>query len=395
MAWRGTWEKVRRWLNIWMSQFRVATLKNLRPSADNARGVAVIKIDAIGDFVIWLDSASQYRAIYPNQNITLVCNTACAEIAENTGFFDEIISVQSKRFESDNRYKKEVWNSFRNRGFNTLLQTAYSRTVDMDLLAMNIPAKEKLAFAADESRVNLSRYMVLKSFRKRLDHIYDRLLSPGGENLMELVRNAVFIRGLGQDFQAGYPVLPQVQVRPGVIPAGMYAVIFPGASSGKKMWPIERYAKVGEYLILDKGMDIYLCGGENEAYLYKEFVNAMDQGRDRVHDLFGKTTLTELAEIIRNACLYVGNDTSGVHFAAAVNTKAICIFGEFAYGRFLPYQCERDCSGHEPIIVCSAKKPCAGCAYGAITAECRQHLIKTGRYQCMDDVRVEQVLEAI
>lgn len=397
MAWHDTWEKVGRWLNIWLSQFRIAGLKNLRPAFRDVQGIVVIKIDAIGDFLIWLDSASQYREIYQGQTITLVCNTACAEIAEKTGFFDEILPIQSRRFESDNKYKKEVWNRFQNRSFHTLLQTAYSRTIDMDLLAMSIPAEEKIAFVADESRVNLSRYMALKPIRKKLDNIYDRLIPSGGEDLMELERNAVFIRGLGHDFQAGYPSLPQMQVRPEVIPQEPYAVIFPGASSGKKMWPIERYAAVGEYLIAKKDMDIYLCGGENEAYLYRQFVHSIKHKtyKNRVHNLFGKTTLPELAEVVRNARLLVGNDTSGIHFAAAVNTRGICIFGEFAYGRFLPYRCERGCKDHEPIIVCSAKKSCAGCAYGKITSDCKEHLIRTGRYQCMDEVSVEQVLQKI
>ncbi len=397
MAWRDTWNKACRWSNIWLSQFRIVGLQNRRPGVDNACGIAVIKIDAIGDFLIWLDSASQYKLIYPKQQITLVCNTACAEIAGSTGFFDEIIPIQSRRFESDNRYKREIWDSFRDKNFHTLLQTAYSRTIDMDLLAMNIPAKEKIAFAADESRVNLSRYMAFKNIRRKLDMVYDRLIPSGGENLMELERNAVFIRGLGRDFQAGYPSLPRMQVRRGVIPPKPYVVIFPGASSGKKMWPIERYAKVGGYIVSEKGMDIYMCGGENESYLYGQFVEAMEQPqyRDRVHDLFGKTTLSELAEIIRSASLLIGNDTSGIHFAAAVNTRGICIFGEFAYGRFLPYRCERDCRDHEPIIVCSASKACAGCAYGSITSDCKEHLLRTGRYQCMDDVSAEQVISEI
>lgn len=390
-------QKARRWLNIWMSQFLVLRLKNRRPARGRGRGIVVIKIDAIGDFLIWLDSAAQYKMIYPGQEITLVCNTACAAIADNTGYFDKVVSIQSRRFESDNKYRKEVWDSFRDKAFHMLLQTEYSRTVDMDLLAMNIPADEKTAFVSDESRLNLSRYMTFKGIRRKLDRIYDRLIPPGGENLMELERNAVFIRGLGHDFKAGYPELPQTHAEEVIKPSGPYTVIFPGGSSGKKMWPIERYAQVGEYVVRKKDMDICLCGGKDEAYLYKQFVDAMaDKAcRDRVHDMLGKTTLTGLAEIIRGACLLISNDTSGIHFAAAVNTKGICIFGEFAYGRFLPYRCERDCSGHEPVIVCSAGKDCAGCVYGSMTSECKAHLVKTGRYQCLDEVSVEQVIKEI
>lgn len=396
MVWRSVCDKARRWINIWFTQFRVAGLSNRRPVLD-AQGIIIIKMDAIGDFLIWLDSAEQFKKLYAGQKITLVCNTFCSDIARNTGFFDEVISIESKKFETDIKYKKEIWSYFYNRAFRILLQTAYSRTIDMDLLARNIPAKEKIAFVADESRVNLSRFISFRYIRKKLDSTYDRLIPSGGNNLMELERNAVFVRGLGFDFQAGYPSLPQISVSPKKIPSKPYTVIFPGASSGKKMWPISRYAQVGEYIIMEKGMDLYLCGSSNEAYLFGQFVELMEHKelKNKVHDLFGKTTLPELAEIIRNAELLVGNDTSGIHFAAAVNTKGICIFGEFAYGRFLPYRCERDCKEHEPIIVCSAKKNCAGCAYGKITAACKEHLLKTGRYQCVDEVSVEQVIQAL
>ena len=295
MAWRSARDKVCRWINIWLTQFRIAGLKNQRPTARDAQGIIIIKIDAIGDFLIWLDSAEQYKKLYKGQKITLVCNAFCTDIAKNTGFFDEVISIESKKFEADNQYKKEIWKRFHKRMFHTLLQTEYSRTIDMDLLARNIPAKEKIAFVADESRMNLSRFITFRHIRKKLDNTYDRLIPSGEKNLMELERNAVFIRGLGFDFYAGYPSFPQVHVRKEIIPSKPYAVIFPGGSSGKKMWPIERYAQVGEYIIKKKGMDLYLCGGQNEAYLFRQFVEAVEQEefKKSVHNLFGKTTLLE------------------------------------------------------------------------------------------------------
>lgn len=142
MVWRSVCDKARRWINIWFTQFRVAGLSNRRPVLD-AQGIIIIKMDAIGDFLIWLDSAEQFKKLYAGQKITLVCNTFCSDIARNTGFFDEVISIESK-FETDIKYKKEIWSYFYNRAFRILLQTAYSRTIDMDLLARNIPAKKKL-----------------------------------------------------------------------------------------------------------------------------------------------------------------------------------------------------------------------------------------------------------
>lgn len=397
MTWQNKLEKIKRWANIWLSQFRVLCIKNQRPQNTVSGKIVVIKIDAIGDFLIWLDSASQYRECYPNYNITLICNTACEEIAEHTGFFDRIIAIKNKKFEADNSYKKEVLRILQKQNCNVLLQPAYSRTVDMDILACSIPADEKIGFVADESRENLSRYLTFGWVRKRLDKIYDKLIPSGEEDLMELERNARFIRGLGHDFMAGYPTLLPSCIEEGILPEKPYAVLFPGASSEKKMWPIERFAKVGKYLIKQKDWDIYLCGSNEEAYLYERFIKAMGHSaqKDRVHNYFGKTSLLELAEVIRHAKLFVGNDTSGIHFAAAVNTKGICILGEFAYGRFLPYRCERDCAGHEPIIVCHAGMSCAGCAHGTMTQACKKHLLTTGRHLCIENVSVKQVIEQI
>lgn len=397
MAWHNKVEKIGRWLNIWLSQFSVLRLKNKRPEDKKATGVVIIKMDAIGDFLIWLDSAAQYKNIYPNQKITLVCNTVCKEIAKHTGFFDEIVEIQSKRFEADNKYKKEVLSILEQKNFDILLQPAYSRTVDMDILAYHIPANEKIGFMADESRENLSRYLTFRWIRKKMDAVYDKLIPSGEENQMELERNAKFIRGLGHDYVVGYPVLPPAKVKAEVIPQKPYVVIFPGASSSKKMWSIERFAEVGEYIITEKNMDIFLCGSKEEAYLYGKFVDALKVPAlaVRVHDYFGKTTLLELAEVIRNAEILIGNDTSGIHFAAAVNTKGICIFGEFAYGRFLPYSCEKNVPMHKPIIVCHAGMECVGCSHGAITPKCKEHLMKTGQHLCIEKVSVEQVISHI
>lgn len=393
MKWQNKIKKIGRWVNIWLSQFQIKRLENQRPIGNIEDSIVVIKMDAIGDFLIWLDSAAQYREIYRNHRIVLICNTICEEIARHTDFFDDIIAIQSKKFESDNRYKKEIWKMLQKQSFKILLQPAYSRTVDMDLLACHIPAKEKIAFVADESRENLSRFLTFREIRQKLDAVYDKLIPPGEEGLMELERNANFIRGLGRVYKVGYPALSVYEVKEGVIPQKPYVVIFPGASSEKKMWPIERFAEVGEYIILEKNMDIYLCGSGAELHLYQAFVDSMkkDKCKERVYNCFGKTTLLELAEIIRHAELIISNDTSGIHFAAAVDTKGICILGEFAYGRFLPYCCEQECKDHNPIIVCHAGMPCAGCAHGSITSECKEHLIKTGRHLCIENISVEQI----
>ena len=56
-------------------------LLNLVPKRKNHEGLAIIKVDAIGDFILWLDTAQRYRKLYPHQTIVLIANKTCYDLA--------------------------------------------------------------------------------------------------------------------------------------------------------------------------------------------------------------------------------------------------------------------------------------------------------------------------
>ncbi|MCM1466640.1 MAG: glycosyltransferase family 9 protein [Alistipes sp.] len=390
MGLKGKIDKLLRWGKIWRAQFTAAKTQNARCGAGSGK-VLVIKSDAIGDFLIWLDSAKELRTLYEGKCIVLICSSPCVEIAKATGYFDEILTLDIRRFESDTAYRKEMIRQFSGLSFDTLIQTAFSRTVHMDMLAAVIPATEKIGLVSDESRTNLSRYIVTKSNKKKLDSVYDKLIPVTDGWLMEVKRNGELIRGLGRkDFKTGMPVLKPYDVRDGIIPKGDYFIIFPGASTPKKMWNIKSFGEIADYVCEKTGWIAYACGGRDEQYLYGRL------DRTGIVDYFGKTTLMELAEVIRHARLVISNDTSGIHFAAAVNTPSVCILGEYNYGRFLPYDYDREYGSElKPMIVCHADMPCKRCAAGKMTSECNACMAATGRYLCVEKVTVSQVKEAV
>ena len=44
-----------------------------------SNGLLLLRLDALGDFILWLDSAKEYRKIYPGRKITLLVNAAWVE----------------------------------------------------------------------------------------------------------------------------------------------------------------------------------------------------------------------------------------------------------------------------------------------------------------------------
>lgn len=386
--------KVLRWKNMFFAQFQLGKIVSRKKNVTNG-SVLIIKLDAIGDFIIWLDSAKEYRNLYPNKKLVLLCNEICVEIAKSEKNFDEIISLNIKQFESNRKYRNEKLKELEGLEFEMLIQAVYSRTVYMDILAAHITAGRKIAFKADETRTNLSRYMITRANKRRLDAIYEQLIETQYGTMMEIRRNGEMICNLGmKNFQTARPILHRQIIRSEIILPDSYFVIFPGSSTTKKMWDIANFAEIIDYVYEKTGWKVCLCGGKNEEYLFDKLSQTL-KTKVVVYNYFGKTTLLELAEVIRKASMVISNDTSGIHFSAAVNTPAICIMGEYDYGRFLPYDYDIKENDEAQMIVCSANMICRHCAKDKMTTECKKYLARTGRYMCIDRVDVSQVKMAV
>ena len=384
----GLVSKLKNWANLWLNQFDIKSIENRKCSYNDS--VLVIKLDAIGDFIIWLDSAKEYKGMFPRKKCILMCNKTCKELAEATNYFDEIITLDINKFEQDKEYRENQIKINKERECGVLIQTAYSRTQHMDILAASIPANKKIAFEADESKSNVSRSLVTKKNKLVLDSFYDQLIPASEENLMELQRNKEFLVGLGkQGFKSAIPKLPYI--KDVEIPPYDYFLVFPGASTKIKTWRPERFAEVINHIQRKNDLMCLVCGGSLEQDLFEVIKNKVND-QNRVVNYCGKTSLVELIEVVRNARFVLSNDTSGIHYAAATGRPGICPFGEYNYGRFLPYESDE---GSGTVKVCSENMNCRGCASNHMSLRCIAHILKTGRYECVDRIEPDSLLKWI
>ena len=100
-----------------------------------------------------------------------------------------------------------------------------------------------------------------------------------------------------------------------------YAVIHPGSPLATKRWEPGRFAGVARTLQAD-GLTIVLTGGPGEESLVAEVA----RGVPGATILLG-LKIPELAELIRGARLYMGNDSGPMHLAAAVGTPTVAVWG--------------------------------------------------------------------
>jgi ADP-heptose:LPS heptosyltransferase len=101
---------------------------------------------------------------------------------------------------------------------------------------------------------------------------------------------------------------------------GRFAVLVPGAAPHRpgKRWPEEKFAALAPQL----RMPVVVLGSADEAELARPIRKVVPAAID----LTGKTSLIQLAAVVRRAKLAVGNDTGPMHLAAAFGVPSVVLF---------------------------------------------------------------------
>lgn len=352
--------------------------------------LVLVRVDSIGDFMIWLDTAKEYRKGFPEYRISLCVNSLLYEFAKLLPYWDELLAVDIKRLNSNAIYRYRLLVQIRRIGANIAIQPSYSRVyLEGDALIRATGARHRIGSVGNTSNMP-------PALKKIADHWYTQLVPAAAEPLMELERNAEFFRGLsqpgkhikqtgaqGNGFSASLPVWPaQASWVPPVSIQGPYFVIFPGASWVGRQWPMARFAAVIGAVHRQTQWCPVLCGSASEQALCQQIIE--QSAVPSALNLGGATSLAELAEVLRGAKGLVSNETSAIHMAAAVSTPSVCILGGGHFGRFMPY----------PIAVAGVKPaaavhpmPCFNCNW-----HCNQPHEAGGAVPCITGISVAQVL---
>ena len=326
---------------------------------DGRRRLLVIKLDAIGDFILWLDFAKGLREFYPSatHDLVLLGNEAWTEFATGIPFFDRILPVDRMRFILNPFYRFQTLLNIRQQGFTIVIDPAFSREFQYSPAVVRMSgARECFAPLGDEG--------IQRHWQKKIsDAWYTELLPSSPGFLMEMRRNAEFLRALGhKQFKARIPLYhpqyaaPQDSAKP-------YYVLFPGAGWVNRQWPIENFAALATLIYKATGWPGIICGGPSEELLARQLQERTDAHLD---SRIGQTTLDALAAIIASAQFLVGNETSAVHLAAAVSTPAVCILGGGHFGRFLPYNPEVESPGRPLPLTITHRMECYNCNWHCI-----------------------------
>lgn len=284
------------------------------------RSVLIVRPDAIGDVVLMSPLLRELRRNLPRAHITLVVQPRVYNLVERCPYVDEVLA-----YRHPSRGYLHAVDSL-GRAFALSAGRLWSRRFEMalvgrwdhgpygaSLLAYFSGACHRIGFATlDVSRRERGPEGLLLT-----DVIYDDGAYPG-EQRHEVNRNLEPLRLLG-----GSVVADALEVWTDsedeafarrLLDDGEWIAMVPGASGGKRLWPVGRYREVADGLVGSHGAGVLILGGPEHRALGESIREGLG---GRVVNVCGEATLRQSAALLGRCRLYVGGDTGPMHIAAA------------------------------------------------------------------------------
>ena len=285
--------------------------------------VLVVKLGALGDFVLAFGPFAAIRAAHPRADITLLTTAPFAELARASPWFDRV-TVDAR---------PSVWHlpgllRLRRalRGFDMVYDLQTSSRSGWYFWLAGWPRWSGIARFCALPHANPGRNAMHTAERQReqlaaagIPHV-----PPPDLDWLHSEKPSPYGRGLGEgpaprSSGAWFP-------HPDPLPKGEgegRIVLIPGAAPHRprKRWPADRFAALAA-LLANRGLTPIIVGAAADA----PYAATIRAACPAAIDLTGRTTLLQLAQTLSGAALAIGNDTGPTHLAAALGVPTIALF---------------------------------------------------------------------
>jgi ADP-heptose:LPS heptosyltransferase len=267
----------------------------------------VIKLGALGDFVLALAAMRRIREAHPEAEITLLTTPAFAALGEACPYID--------RVETDGRPRgvaaaTRMIGRLRAAGYDRVydLQTSSRSSFYFQLLRPDPPEWSGVALGCSHPHRNPERD-AMHTLERQAEQLQDAGIWP----------DAPTARGSAPPPDLSWMAAGE---RPDRRPAWFdldppYVLVVPGGAPHRldKRWPAR---------LADEGFGVGVIGGPGEVEVAREIGDACASARN----LTGKTDFAQIAALGAGAALAVGNDTGPTHLIAAAGAPTLALFSD-------------------------------------------------------------------
>jgi ADP-heptose:LPS heptosyltransferase len=371
-------------------------LAGRRPKRSKAAGrvpqnILVLQLADMGDVLLSSPFLRELRRLRPDAWIGLVVQPAMVSLVERCPYVDEVIPFRWRSF-------KDWGNSFSGhprwwfQAARLTVQRLWPHHIDLAIsLRWNNDAPQAAALTLMYTSGSPERVGYRDVPHDRLPYRVtdiNRLLTSGPVRSYlkhEVEMQLEILSALGAGPTADHVEIWTSQEdedfardtlnRTGFSATSPLIAIAPGAAWPFRRWPEERFIALGRWLQEAYGANIAILAAPAELALARRIENGLTKGQ--TVNLGGRTTIMQMAAVLRRCRLFIGNDSGPIHLAAGVGVPVVGFYGPGEYERFRPWGVI-----HTAIRV---GLPCSPCSQECVFGDPR----------CIRGISLEQAKEVI
>jgi heptosyltransferase-1 len=336
----------------------------IRPDMSKVRRLLIVKLSSIGDVVHALPVSAAIGRAFPHVELSWVVEEMAAPIVQGNSFLHEVIVVPA--VVRENRKSPYSLNHFLK-----LRRDLSNRCFDVTLDLQGLSKSALVAWATG------ARYRYGYDWLRELAPLLEKRIPRRVESIHVVDQFLDVARFLGAEVdKAEFPLYisdeemdsaKELLNREEIDYSRPFVVINPSSGGGgNKGWGAERFAALLNEVHTDCRVPVLLIGGRGDAEVANEICSAVGHPPA---NLVGKTSLKELAAILKLSALHLCGDTGSAHIAAALGTRVVSIFGRSNPARLAPYgqsefalhhrdQCAAVCKRFHETAPVNSKQKC-------------------------------------
>lgn len=253
--------------------------------------ILAIRNDRFGEFLLNIPAFRALKDAYPEAKLTLAVDSSVKELAQCVEYADEVVVW-------DNYFKKEL----RRYKFDVCVILNPTKEAHwlgfLDGIPLRVGYNRKWGFLLNK-KIPDNKYLGL---RHEVEYNLELVSLIGAKSNDQSLALGNLPSGFGTDYTGA-------------------VAIHPYTSDTLKQWPVEGFQQLAKRLSEELKSRVLIVG-KDEGKGKEGFDNL---GNDIIN-LINKTSLVELAQVLKRCKLLVSCDSGPMHLAAAVGAPAIALF---------------------------------------------------------------------
>lgn len=327
--------------------------------------ILILSLTRMGDLLQASPLLAGLKKKYPGVKVDVLVSSDFSQIAKSIPNIDEIKTFNLKQFVPLKaeykgevtlvgiyRYVEEIIDELAKAKYNIAINLSHSKL--SAILASQINVQDIRGITSSDFGNRMVKHPWLRYFASI---IFNRAYNSF--NLVDVYLKSGEVEGTEDHLlvkveKESIKFSEELLSKHGVTEKDFLVGFQPGSNMEARRWPTKSFANLANQIVNDLHGKVILFGVESEVMLGQEIEKMAEA---KIINTIGKTSIQQLAALLKRCNVLVSNDTGTMHIATAMGTRVVGLFFAHAY----PMETGPYSRGN---IVFQANIPCSPCSYG-------------------------------